>query len=436
MSRIVAIVGRPNVGKSTLFNRLVGQRLSIEDPTEGVTRDRIYGRSDWNGLEFSVVDTGGYVSDSDDFFNQAIKEQVQQAIEEADLVLFMVDVRSGITPYDTALSDILRASGKKVYVVANKADNTETYLMAGEFYELGFEQVFPISALNGSGTGELLDAIVDVLKQHDDENLFPDTIPKFCITGRPNVGKSSLLNTLLGQQRSIVTPIAGTTRDAIHSRYNLFGYDFILIDTAGLRKKSRIDSAVEYYASVRAIRAIEMSDVCLFMLDATRGVEAQDLHIYRIILENKKGVVVLINKWDLIEKDDKTLNVFHEEISERLQPFNDVPIIFISALTKQRVFRAIETAFRVYQSRSRRIPTHELNEQLLPFLEQNPPPMYKGKRVKIKYITQLHTPYPSFVFFCNHPQYIKEPYKRFVEKYIRQLYDFQGVPIVLYFREK
>lgn len=436
MSRMVAIVGRPNVGKSTFFNRLIGKKFSIEDPTEGVTRDRLYGRSDWNGVEFSVIDTGGYLNKSNEDYCQAINQQVLQAIDEADIVLFMVDVQNGITPDDIAISNLLRKKKKNVFLIANKADNIEKHFMSNEFYELGYDKIYPISAINGSGTGDLLDSIVEILAQKEDNYLLPDHLPKFCITGRPNVGKSSLLNALLGQERSIVSPERGTTRDAIHSRYNLFGFDVILIDTAGLRKKSKIDNSVEFYASVRAIRAIEMSDVCMLMIDATRGIEAQDLHIYRIIYENKKGVVVLVNKWDLVKSDHKAMETYKKEISEQLKPFNNVPILFISALNKQRIYRAIEISCLVYQNRQRRIPTHELNEKLLPFFSQNPPPMHKGKKIKIKYITQLHTPYPSFVFFCNHPQYIKENYKRFVEKYIRQLYDFEGVPMILYFREK
>lgn len=436
MSRMVAIVGRPNVGKSTFFNRLVGKKHSIEDPTEGVTRDRIYGRSIWNGIEFSVIDTGGYSNKSNEIYCQAINQQVLQAIDEADIVLFMVDVQTGITPDDIAISDLLRKKQKNVFLIANKADNIEKHFMSNEFYELGYEKIYPISAINGSGTGELLDSIVEILAQKKDDYLLPDNLPKFCITGRPNVGKSSLLNALLGQERSIVSPERGTTRDAIHTRYNLFGFDVLLIDTAGLRKKSKIDNSIEFYASVRAIRAIEMSDVCMLMLDATRGIEAQDLHIYRIIYENKKGVVVLVNKWDLVKSDHKTMETYKMAISERLKPFNNVPILFISALNKQRIYKAIEISYQVYQNRQRRIPTHELNDKLLPFFNQNPPPTYKGKKIKIKYVTQLHTPYPSFVFFCNHPQYVKENYKRFVEKYIRQLYNFEGVPIILYFREK
>jgi len=434
MNSIVAIVGRPNVGKSTFFNRLVGQRVSIEDSTSGVTRDRIYGKSDWNGIEFSVIDTGGYVTGSEDFFEKAIRGQVELAIEEADVILFLLDVTEGITPYDEDVAQLLRNTKKPVLVVANKADNSERFLESAEFYSLGFEKMFPVSAINGSGTGDLLDEVVKYFPLNETEE--SEELPRFCIVGRPNAGKSSLLNSLLGQERSIVTPIAGTTRDAIHTRYNMFGFDFLLIDTAGMRKKSNVQEDLEFYSYVRAIRAIENSDVCLLIIDATKGIESQDLSIFRIIMENNKGVVVLVNKWDLVEKETNTMKQFESIIRERLAPFRDVPVIFISALTKQRIFKSLEIAFEVYKSRTQRISTSKLNELLLPLFTETPPPLHKGKRVKVKYITQLPTHYPSFVFFCNLPQYVKDPYKRFVENQMRSMFHFNGVPITLYFRQK
>jgi GTPase len=435
MNRIVAIVGRPNVGKSTFFNRLVGQRVSIEDSTSGVTRDRIYGKSDWNGMEFSVIDTGGYIEDSEDFFDKAIRSQVNLAIEEADVILFIMDVTEGITPYDEDLSRLLRNSIKPVFAVANKADNNQRYLEAAEFYSLGFEKIWPISAVNGSGTGDLLDEVVKLFPDDEAEEILPE-LPKFCIVGRPNAGKSSLLNALLGHERSIVTPIAGTTRDSIHSHYSLFGFDFLLIDTAGMRKRSNVNEDLEFYSYVRAIRAIETSDVCLLIIDAERGIESQDLSIFKMIVDNNKGVVILVNKWDLVQKETNTSKAFEAQIKERLAPFRDVPIVFISALTKQRIHKSIETAFEVYKNRTQRITTSKLNEMLLPLIQGSPPPVYKGKRVKVKYITQLPTHYPSFVFFCNLPQYVKDPYKRFVENQMRAMYDFSGVSVKLYFRQK
>ncbi len=435
MNRIVAIVGRPNVGKSTFFNRLVGRRVSIEDSTAGVTRDRIYGKSDWNGIEFSVIDTGGYIEDSDDFIDSAIRNQVNLAIEEADIILFLLDVSEGITPSDEDVAGILRSCKKPVFAVANKADNNQRFLEASEFYSLGFETIWPISAINGSGTGDLLDEVVRLFPKTEDIEEDTD-VPKICIVGRPNAGKSSLLNALLGQERSIVTPIAGTTRDSIHSQYNMFGFDFLLIDTAGMRKRSNVSEDLEFYSYVRAIRAIENSDVCLLMIDAQKGVESQDLSIFRIIMENNKGVVVLVNKWDLIDKETNTSKAFESEIRERLAPFRDVPIVFVSALTKQRIHKALETAFEVFKNRTQRIPTSKLNELLLPVFQETPPPMHKGKRIKIKYITQLPTHYPAFVFFCNLPQYIKDPYKRFVENKLRSMFNFSGVTVKLYFRQK
>lgn len=435
MNSIVAIVGRPNVGKSTFFNRLVGQRVSIEDSTAGVTRDRIYGKSDWNGIEFSVIDTGGYIHDSEDFFDKAIRSQVNLAMEEADVILFLLDVSEGITPYDQDMANMLREATKPVVVVANKADNSQRFLESTEFYSLGFDVIYPISAINGSGTGDLLDEVVKHFSPADEKNE-EDDLPKFCIVGRPNSGKSSLLNALLGEERSIVTPIAGTTRDSIHSRYNLFGFDFLLIDTAGMRKRKNVNEDLEFYSYVRAIRAIENSDVCLLMIDAELGVESQDLSIFRTIMDNNKGVIVLINKWDLVEKETNTAKEYEAAVRERLAPFRDVPVLFISALTRQRIHKAIETAFEVYKNRTQRISTSKLNEILLPLFVDNPPPIHKGKRVKVKYITQLPTHYPAFVFFCNLPQYVKDPYKRYVENQIRKIFNFKGVPLKLYFRQK
>lgn len=422
------------MGKSTFFNRMVGQRISIEDSTSGVTRDRIYGKTDWNGIEFSIIDTGGYVSDSEDFFDKAIRSQVEFALEEADVIIFMLDVIEGITPYDQDVASILRLSEKPVFVVANKADNTQRYHEAAEFYSLGFDKVYPVSATNGSGTGDLLDDVVKHFSADEEETEVE--LPRFCIVGRPNAGKSSLLNALLGQERSIVTPIAGTTRDSIHSHYNMFGFDFMLVDTAGMRKRSNVHEDLEFYSYVRAIRAIENSDVCLLLIDAERGVESQDLSIFRIIMENNKGVVVLINKWDLMEKETNTAKQFEAGVRERLAPFKDVPVVFVSALTKQRIFKALEIAFEVYKNRTQKISTSKLNEILLPIVHETPPPMHKGKRVKVKYITQLPTHYPSFVFFCNLPQYVKDPYKRFVENKMRTIFNFKGVSIKIYFREK
>lgn len=435
MSNIVAIVGRPNVGKSTFFNRLVGSRVSIEDPTSGVTRDRIYGKSDWNGIEFSIIDTGGYVLNSEEYFDLEIKRQVLLAIEEADVILFLLDVTEGITPLDEDVAKVLRSCTKPVYAVANKADNNQRYLESTEFYSLGFETIYPISAVNGTGTGELLDDLVANFEV-DTNEVEEEVLPKISIVGRPNVGKSSLLNALTGEQRSIVTPMAGTTRDSIHTKYNQFGFDFLLIDTAGMRKRKNVSEDLEFYSYVRSIRAIEESDVCLLMLDATMGIEGQDLSIFRTIIENNKGVAILVNKWDLVEKENNTMRDYENVIKDRLAPFRDVPIIFTSVINKQRIFKTLEVAIEVYKQRRQRITTSKLNEVLLPIIEQLPPPMHKGKKIKIKYITQLPTRYPAFVFFCNLPQYIKDPYKRYLENQMREIYNFQGVPIKLYFRPK
>nr|HQH59736.1 ribosome biogenesis GTPase Der [Bacteroidales bacterium] len=427
------IVGRPNVGKSTLFNRLVGERVSIEDPTSGVTRDRIYGKSFWNGKEFSIIDTGGIVIKSDDIFQQEIKKQVDLALDEADLILFMVDIQDGITPLDLDIADMLRSHNKPVFLVANKTDNNIVYNDHTEFYQLGVDTIFPISAKNGFGTGELLDAIVDKLPIYDKEDL---EYPRIAIVGKPNVGKSTILNTLIGEERSIVTPIAGTTRDSIYHLFNKFNFNFYLVDTAGIRKKNRINDNIEFYSITRSIRTIENSDVCLLVIDATEGIGAQDLNILNLINSNKKSVVLVVNKWDLIEKDNKTDKMFRESLMSKLAPQDHIPIIFTSAIKKQRLIQVLEVIQKVYDDRKKRIPTSTLNKIMLSEFEKNPPPLNKGKKVKIKYCTQLPTPYPSFVFFCNLPQYVKEPYKRFTENKIREHFGFAGSPVIIYFREK
>jgi len=434
MSKIVAIVGRPNVGKSTLFNRLTESRNAIVNEVSGVTRDRHYGRAEWNGVEFSVVDTGGYVENSDDIFEGEINRQVKLAVEESDLLLFMVNVEDGIHDLDSEVANMLRRAKKKVILVVNKVDNTNRLLDANEFYGLGLGDYFAISSINGSGTGDLLDEVVKHLPQTVD--IPEENIPKVAIVGRPNVGKSSLTNALLGEERNIVTPIAGTTRDSVYTKYNKFNHPFLLIDTAGLRKKAKVDQDIEFYSILRSIRSIEESDVCLLLLDATRGVESQDVNILSIAQKNNKGIIVLVNKWDLIEKDTKTTKVFEEAIRERTAPFVDYPILFISALEKQRIHKVLDLVQSVYENRNRKISTSELNEVMLPVVNDTPPPATKGKHIKIKYITQLPTPYPSFVFFCNLPQYIKDPYKRFVENRMRAKYDFSGVPVKIYFRKK
>jgi GTP-binding protein len=434
MSNIVAIVGRPNVGKSTLFNRLTGERIAIVDPTSGVTRDRHYGKSDWNGIEFSVIDTGGYVVGSEDVFEEEIRKQVDFAIDEADVILFLLDVAEGLNVMDVDVAEMLRKSRKKVIAVVNKVDNAARMQDVAEFYALGFDQLFPISGVNGGGTGELLDELVKEFKPETTNEL--DDIPRFAVVGRPNVGKSSLVNVLLGEERNIVTPVAGTTRDSIYSRYNLFGFDFFLVDTAGLRKKNRVYENIEFYSSLRSIRAIEHSDVCILMIDATEGFGAQDQHILSHIEKNHKGLVIVVNKWDLVEKSTHTHKEFETRIREKTAPFTDIPILFTSTISKQRIFKALETAMEVYKNRTQKISTSKLNEMLLPIIEQNPPPSTKGKHVKIKYITQLPLHYPAFAFFCNLPQYIKDPYKRFLENQLRKQFDFSGVPLIIYLREK
>lgn len=434
MANIVAIVGRPNVGKSTLFNRLTGTRKAIVDEIAGVTRDRHYGKAEWNGREFSVVDTGGYIIGSEDIFEEEIRKQVKIAIDEANILLFVVDVMDGVTDLDKEVANLLRRSKKKVFLVVNKVDNNERHAMAAEFYSLGLGDPYNISSINGSGTGELLDDLVKSLSDEPEEKL-PE-IPKFAIVGRPNVGKSSLVNALLGEERNIVTPIAGTTRDTIHTHYKGFGHEFLLIDTAGIRKKAKVAEDLEFYSVMRSIRAIEDCDVCILMLDATQGIEAQDLNIFHLAERNRKGIVIVVNKWDLVEKSNNTIKEYEEKIRQRIAPFRDVPIIFTSTISKQRILKAIEEAIKVYHNRTKRIPTRKLNDTLLPIIEQTPPPAIKGKYVKIKFITQLPTHAPAFAFFCNLPQYINEPYKRFVENQLRQHFDFTGVPLLIFFRKK
>jgi GTP-binding protein len=433
MSNIIAIVGRPNVGKSTLFNRLIEARKAIVDDFSGVTRDRHYGVSEWTGHDFTVIDTGGYVANSDDVFEAAIREQVLIAIEEASVVLFMVDVTTGITDLDDEIAVILRRSKKPVFVVVNKVDNNSQQNDAATFYGFGLGEIYNISSMTGSGTGELLD---EVVKSFDDEVLEPNTKPKYTIAGRPNVGKSSFINTLLGHDRNIVTPIAGTTRDSIHIHYNQFGHDFMLIDTAGMRRKTKVKENIEFYSVMRTIKAIEESDIVLLMIDAVEGIESQDINIFHLAEKNKKGIVIVVNKWDLIEKNNKTTKVFEEMIRQKTAPFTDVPIIFTSVLEKQRIFKAIEAANKVFENRNKKIPTSKLNEVMLPIIEAFPPPSIKGKYVKIKYITQISGIAPMFAFFCNLPQYIKEPYYRFIENKLRDNFDFEGVPIQIFFRQK
>ena len=434
MSNIVAIVGRPNIGKSTLFNRLTESREAIVDETSGVTRDRHYGKATWNGVEFSVIDTGGYVNRSDDIFEEEIRKQVHLAIDESNVILFMVDVLNGLTDLDAAVAEILRKSDKKIFLVVNKVDYSELQYDASVFYSLGLGDPFTISSINGSGTGDLLDAVVGSFSKIKSEQVAE--LPKFAIIGRPNVGKSSLLNILIGREQNIVTPIPGTTRDSIFTRYKKFGYDFYLVDTAGLRKKSKITDNVEFYSVMRSIRAIENSDVCLLMIDATRGIEAQDLSILNLVKKNRKGVVILVNKWDLIEKNQQTMKEYTVAMKARIAPFQDIPIIFTSAITKQRIFKVLETAIEVYENRRKKIPTSSLNEVMLEAVRNHPPPGYKGKYIKIKYVTQLPTYSPSFAFFCNLPQYVREPYKRYLENKIRESFNFTGVPVQIFLRKK
>lgn len=435
MGNIVAIVGRPNVGKSTLFNRLTQSRQAIVDETAGVTRDRQYGKVFWNGKEFSIIDTGGYTFNSDDEFEVEIRRQVQLAVDEAAVILFVVDVQVGITDYDTEIADLLRRSKKNVILVVNKVDYAEHVGDSYEFHRLGFSDFFTISGGNGSGTGDLLDRVLELLPE-DVKSDIDDTLPKYTIVGRPNAGKSSILNAFMGQDRNIVTSIAGTTRDSIYTRYNKFGHDFYLVDTAGLRKRNKEKDDVEFYSTMRSVRAIEDSDVCILMVDATRGFEAQDKKIFSLIEKNNKGVVVLVNKWDLIEKDSKTTKKWEEAIRAEMAPYTDFPIVFTSVPNKQRIYEAIEQADKVYANRQRRISTSELNDALLPIIGEYPPPATKGKYIRIKYITQLPSATPTFAFFCNLPQYIKDPYKRFLENKMREMWDFTGVPVNLVMRKK
>ena len=433
MSNIIAIVGRPNVGKSTLFNRLIQRREAIVDSVSGVTRDRHYGKGDWNGKEFSVIDTGGYVVGSDDVFESEIDHQVELAIDEADVILFMVDVDSGITSMDSEISDLLRKVDKPVFLVVNKVDNSSRINDVNEFYSLGFKELYPIASSNGFGTGELLD---DVVKLFKDENEVLDDVPRFAVVGRPNAGKSSFINALIGENRNIVTEIPGTTRDSINTRYNRFGFEFDLVDTAGIRKKSKVKENLEFYSVMRSVRAIENSDVCIILFDVSRGFDTQVKNIFWLCERNKKGIVLIANKWDLIEKSTNSTKQYENIIKKEIEPFTDVNIIFVSTLNKQRIHKAIETAVKVFKGRSEKIKTRKLNDTLLPIIAKYPPPAIKGKYVKIKYITQLPTIHPQFAFFCNLPQYVKEPYKRFLENKIRENFDFTGVPVTIFLRKK
>ncbi len=435
MSNIVAIVGRPNVGKSTFFNRLIQRREAIVDAVSGVTRDRHYGKSDWNGKEFSLIDTGGYVVGSDDIFEAEIDKQVELAIDEADAIIFMVDVETGVTGMDEDVAKLLRKVNKPVFLVVNKVDNNKRSEDAVEFYSLGLGDYYTIASINGSGTGDLLDALVNSLPEKDEEDV-EDELPRFAVVGRPNAGKSSFINALIGEERYIVTDIAGTTRDSIDTKYNRFGFEFNLVDTAGIRKKSKVKEDLEFYSVMRSVRAIEHCDVCLLVLDATRGFDGQVQNIFWLAERNRKGIVILVNKWDLIEKDTMTMRDFEKRIRKEIEPFTDVPIVFISVLNKQRIYKAIETAVEVYKNRSKKVKTSKLNEVLLPIIENYPPPAYKGKFVKIKYIMQLPTPQPQFAFFCNLPQYVREPYKRYLENKLREHFDFNGVPVSVYMRKK
>ncbi|MFD2568543.1 ribosome biogenesis GTPase Der [Pseudotenacibaculum haliotis] len=436
MSSIVAIVGRPNVGKSTFFNRLIKRREAIVDSVSGVTRDRHYGKTDWNGKEFSVIDTGGYVVGSEDIFEEEIRKQVQLAIDESDIIVFVVDVEDGITPMDKEVAQLLRQVDKPIFIAVNKVDNAMRVGDAVEFYNLGLGDYHTISSINGSGTGDLLDAIAEAVPAQNEEEVETEELPRFAVVGRPNAGKSSFINALIGEDRNIVTNIAGTTRDSIDTKYNRFGFEFNLVDTAGIRKKSKVKEDLEFYSVMRAVRAIEHCDVAIVVVDATRGFESQDQNIFWLAEKNKKGVVVLINKWDLVEKETNTMRDFEAKIKKQIAPFTDVPVVFISALTKQRIFKAIETAVEVFENRKKRISTSKLNDTMLDIIKQNPPPATKGKYIKIKFCTQLPTRTPQFAFFANLPQYVKDPYKRFVENKLREHFDFTGVPITIYFRPK
>ena len=433
MSGIVAVVGRPNVGKSTFFNRMIQRREAIVDAVSGVTRDRHYGKTDWNGKEFSLIDTGGYVVGSEDVFEKEIDKQVELAIQEADAILFMVDVETGVTGMDEDVARLLRRVEKPVFLVVNKVDNNKRLEDAVEFYSLGLGDYYPVSSINGSGTGELLDALTEVLPEAE---LPEEDMPRFAVVGRPNAGKSSFINALLVEERYIVTDVAGTTRDSIDTRYNRFGFEFKLVDTAGIRRKAKVKEDLEFYSVMRSVRTIEHSDVCLLLVDATRGFDGQVQNIFWLAQRNHKGIVILVNKWDLVEKDTGSSKQYEKDIREAIAPFTDVPILFISVMNKQRIYKAIETAVEVYKNRSRRIPTRKLNDVMLPIIERYPPPATKGKYVKIKFCTQLPTPYPQFAFFCNLPQYVRDPYKRFLENKIREHFEFTGVPMSIFMRKK
>ena len=434
MGNIVAIVGRPNVGKSTFFNRLIQKRQAIVDSISGVTRDRHYGKTDWNGKEFSIIDTGGYIVGSDDIFEGEIRKQVDLAIEEANAILFLVDAQQGVTDMDMTVAKHLRKSDKPIFLVANKVDNGQIMQEAVELYALGMGDYFCISSINGSGTGELLDELIAKLPDAEAEE--ESDLPRFAIVGRPNVGKSSFVNALVGEERNIVTDIAGTTRDSLDTHYTKFGHDFVLVDTAGVRKKKKVSEDLEFYSVMRSIRSIEYSDVCLLLIDATLGFESQDQSIFHLADKNRKGIVILVNKWDLVDKDTHTTKAYEEAIREKIAPFTDVPILFISALTKQRLLKALEIAIKVSEDRKARISTSKLNDVMLPFIEQNPPPATKGKYIRIKFCTQLPTKTPTFAFFANLPQYIKEPYKRYIENKLRESFNFSGVPLQIFFRKK
>lgn len=433
MGAIVAIVGRPNVGKSTFFNRLIQRREAIVDAVSGVTRDRHYGKTDWNGREFTVIDTGGYVKGSEDVFELEIDKQVELAIDEADAIIFMVDVESGVTGMDQDVAKLLRRHDKPVFLTINKVDNAMREADAVEFYALGLGDYFTISSINGGGSGDLLDAVVEVLP---DEPELEDELPRFPVVGRPNAGKSSFINALLGEDRFIVTDIAGTTRDATDTKYNRFGFEFNLVDTAGIRRKAKVKEDLEFYSVMRSVRAIEHCDVAILILDATRGFDGQVQNIFWLAHRNNKGIVVLVNKWDLVEKETNSVRDYTKKIREAMEPFTDVPIIFVSALEKQRIYKAIETAVEVYENRSKRVPTHKLNDVMLPLIEHYPPPSLKGKYVKIKFCTQLPGHYPQFAFFCNLPQYVKDPYKRYLENQLRKNFNFEGVPVTIFMRKK
>ncbi|MBK6546738.1 MAG: ribosome biogenesis GTPase Der [Saprospiraceae bacterium] len=433
MSYTVAIVGRPNVGKSTFFNRMIGYKQSIVDDISGVTRDRLYGVSEWNGKHFTVIDTGGFVSKSNDIFELEIKKQVQLAIDEASCIVFMVDASSGITDLDVNVTDLLRRVNKKIFLAVNKVDNPERYLLAQEFWGLGFEQLYCVSSISGSGTGELLDAICALIPDEEEEKI---NLPKFAVIGQPNVGKSSFLNALLDEERNLVTEIAGTTRDPVHSIYKKFGKEFMLIDTAGIRKKAKVHEDLEFYSVIRAIKAIEDCDVCYLIIDATLGIESQDMELVSLVIKRNKGLVILVNKWDLVEKTTKTSKDYETVIRAKMAPFNDVPILFISVLEKQRIFQAVEKGLEVYANRSQEIKTSDLNDKMLEAISKIPPPSYRNHLIKIKYITQIKKPYPAFAFFTNYPDQIKGSYKQFIENQMRALYNFNGTPIRLLFKDK